>query len=119
CIKFLKFDTSQLHELTILLNILDRFHYCHYGCEVTTLAATLYRLSYLSRLKQSFTIFRYEHGWLSTIFNDVCSHLHHHYADKLYWDTNFLSSQYLEKYYIVTANKGELIRLIWEFIDEI
>ncbi|RPA93083.1 hypothetical protein L873DRAFT_1653754, partial [Choiromyces venosus 120613-1] len=82
-----------------------------------TLTLVLYRLSCHSHLKYTIYIFNCNLSWMSTVFNDVCTHICYLFKSKLNWDKEFLTSCKLEKYCDnIKANRGSS-GLIWGFID--
>jgi hypothetical protein len=95
CLEFLRFSREQICELAVL-QIPDRFDNHHRVPSTTALAIACYRLSCPLRLKDCISEFGHERGWLSSVFNVVCTHLYTLFKEKLEWDTEFLTPERLQ-----------------------
>ena len=117
CLEFLRFSKQQICELAVLLQIPDHFDNRYQAPPTTALAVVCFRLSWPLRLKDCISEFGHERGWLSCVFNGVCTHLYTLFKEKLEWDTEFLTPSRLDYYCLKTYERGEPSGLVWGFID--
>lgn len=117
CLEFLRFSRYQICELSVLLEIPDRFYGRYRAAPSTALAVVCYRLAWPMRLKDCVEEFGRERGWLSAVFNSVCVHLYDVFHTKLQWDSQLLNPIRLEHYCQRIQERGEPSGMVWGFID--
>ncbi|KAG0137530.1 hypothetical protein HOY82DRAFT_453322, partial [Tuber indicum] len=107
----------QICELLVLLEILESFEGRYHAPATTALAVVCFHLSCPRRLKDCVLEFGRERGWLSRVFNGVCTHLYERFRGKLEWDEVLLNPIRLQSYCSKTYKRGEPSGLVWGFID--
>lgn len=117
CLEFLGFSRRQICELSVLLDIPDRFHGRYRAAPSTALAVICYRLAWPMRLQDCVEEFGRERGWLSTAFNAVCVHLYDVFYQKLQWDERVLTPVRFEHYCQRIQERGEPSGMVWGFMD--